>query len=78
MANWEQGTVLALRIRTGYQLQTLSPYPAEGEVLLPPHEQFVVSGELDVVQLEDATGVMHDIRVIPLMQIDTAVKKLVS
>lgn len=78
MAKWEAGTVLALQIDTGYQLQALSRYPAEGEVLLPPHQQFVVTSDLDVVSVLDAQGQSHDVRVIRLLAINEGSKKLVS
>lgn len=78
MAKWEAGTVLALHIDVGYQLQALSRYPAEGEVLLPPHQQFLVTADLDVMGVIDAQGQRHDVRVIRLMHINSDAKKLVS
>lgn len=78
MARWELGTVLQMKIEKGYQLQALSRYPEEGEVLLPPHSQFVVVSGLDVVQVLDVSGQSHDVRVIRLQHVKADTKKLVS
>ena len=67
-----------MKISVGYQLQALSRYPEEGEVLLPPNSQFVVTSELDVIQVADGNGAFHDVRVIRLLQLKGDAKKLAS
>ena len=42
-ANYAAGTVLEMTLLEGYQLDNVSVYPRESEVLLPPNKRFVVT-----------------------------------
>ena len=42
-ANYAAGTVLQMTLLEGYQLDNVSVYPRESEVLLPPNKRFVVT-----------------------------------
>ena len=42
-ANYGTGTILELTLLEGFQLDNVSVYPRESEVLLPPNKRFAVT-----------------------------------
>ena len=55
-ANYAAGTVLEMTLLEGYQLDNVSVYPRESEVLLPPNKRFAVTSEPMTKRVVGPTG----------------------